>query len=245
MRLLALETATVEVGAAIAVDGEVRAAVAVRPGRRHAETLHPAIAAALQLAGVGIDELDAVAVDVGPGLFTGLRVGIAAAKTFAFARAVPLVACTSTDVLHHATRHVGGSVAAVVDMRRGELAVALRRPGAPPGALRLCTPDELAAELAALDGPVVAVGDGARRHAARLAAARATTGRPPLAVGGDELAAPPVASLALLAAARLAGHASAGADPVAVEPVYLRPVDARINWTTRDAPAGAAARGGG
>lgn len=242
MRLLAVETATVEVGAAIAVDGEVRAVVTVRPGRRHAETLHPAVAAACQLAGVGLDQLDAVAVDAGPGLFTGLRVGLAAAKAFAFACAVPLVACTSTDVLHHATRHVGGPVAAVVDMRRGELAVALRQRGSPPEEPRLCTPEELAGELAALAGPVLAVGDGARRYASLLAAPAAADG-PPLVIGGDELGAPPVASLALLAAERLA--AGAAADPMAVEPVYLRPVDARINWTTRDAPVGAAARIGG
>ena len=285
MRLLALETATVEVGAAIVVDGEVRALAATRPGRRHAETLHPAVEAACALGGVALAELDALAVDVGPGLFTGLRVGIAAAKAYAFALGLPLVTCTSTDVLHHATRQVAGAVVAVVDMRRGELAFSLRPPdacsgtlaadtageahrgesaceahaageahrGSTAGPLRLAGPEGLAAALVALGAPVLAVGDGARRYGDRLTALVAEAGGGPLCLGGPELDAPPVASLGVLAADRLAAAGPGGPgrrwpgwlDPEAVEPVYLRPVDARINWTTRDAPAGAGSRSGG
>lgn len=245
MRLLALETATVEVGAALVVDSELAAVVTTRPGRRHAETLHPAIEAACRLSGVTLGELDALAIDVGPGLFTGLRVGLAAAKALAFALSLPLVACTSLDVLHRATRQVEGAVAAVIDMRRGELAFSLRPAGGRSGEVHLAGPEALASELAALGEPALVVGDGARRYRAQLEAATvAAGGRAPL-VGGDELGAPPVAALALLASERLEADPGAASDPVTLEPVYLRPVDARINWATRDVPAGAALAGGG
>lgn len=241
MRLLALETATVEVGVALVADGELLATATVRPGRRHAETLHPAVEAVCALAGVGLGELDAVAVDAGPGLFTGLRVGVAAAQGFALALGLPALSCTSLEVLHHAAREVAGPVAAVVDMRRGELAWSIRparTPGggaAPFGPVDLSSPEVLAGRLAEAESPVLLVGDGARRHGEHLAGLVVAAGGPPPVVCGPELGAPPVASLALLAAERLAG--GAGGDPGLLEPVYLRPVDARINWTTRDGPA--------
>jgi tRNA threonylcarbamoyl adenosine modification protein YeaZ len=99
VRLLALETATVEVGAALVADGDLLAAVTARPGRRHVETLHPAVETACALAGVRLRELDAIAVDVGPGLFTGLRVGIAAAKGFALALGFVVAGAVLTEVV--------------------------------------------------------------------------------------------------------------------------------------------------
>ncbi|HUZ20115.1 MAG TPA: tRNA (adenosine(37)-N6)-threonylcarbamoyltransferase complex dimerization subunit type 1 TsaB [Acidimicrobiales bacterium] len=227
MTLLAIETATVEVGVALAGPGGLLAAATARPGRRHAETLHVAIRHVLELAGIAPDALEAIAVDVGPGLFTGLRVGVAAANAMAWALGVPVVACTSTDVLLHALRHDGREVVAVVDMRRGEVAWSSRL----GGPIELDTPGALAGSLARRDAATLLVGDGARRHAAQLLAG----GGGRLQVAGDELGAPPVVSLADLAVLRL--EAGDAADPLAVRPVYLRPVDARINWSTRHGAA--------
>ncbi len=227
MTVLAIETATVEVGVALAGTAGLLAAATARPGRRHAETLHVAIGQVLDLAGVRPEALEAIAVDVGPGLFTGLRVGVAAATAMAWALALPVVACTSTDVLLHAVRHGGREAFAVVDMRRGEVAWSSRV----GGPIELGTPEALAGELAGGDAPVLLVGDGARRHAAQLL----TLGGGRVQVAGDELGAPPVVSLADLAVLRLA--AGDFADPLAVRPEYLRAVDARINWSTRDGAA--------
>jgi tRNA threonylcarbamoyladenosine biosynthesis protein TsaB len=236
MRLLAVESATVEVGAAIVEDGEVRAQVTTRPGRRHVETLHPAIEAACTLSGTALTQVDAIAVDVGPGLFTGLRVGIAAAKALAFALGVPLVSATSLDILHHAASGHLGPVAAVVDMRRGELAYSLRMPGASSAEpISLSSLEQLVAALGALRGPLLLVGDGARRYDKQIRELVSQAGGPPLTIAGPPLGAPPVASLALLAAERLSREAAG--DPYTAEPVYLRPVDARINWSSRDAVA--------
>ncbi|HEX4246180.1 MAG TPA: tRNA (adenosine(37)-N6)-threonylcarbamoyltransferase complex dimerization subunit type 1 TsaB, partial [Acidimicrobiales bacterium] len=73
MIILALESATDLVGAALLGDGPPKPAVTETGGRRHAEALAPAVQQVCQEAGIALDALDAIAVDVGPGLFTGLR----------------------------------------------------------------------------------------------------------------------------------------------------------------------------
>ncbi len=70
-------------------------------GRRHAEILTPAIAFVCEQAGIDLQEVGVVAVDVGPGLFTGLRVGIATAKALAQALRVPMIGLSSLDLLAH------------------------------------------------------------------------------------------------------------------------------------------------
>jgi tRNA threonylcarbamoyladenosine biosynthesis protein TsaB len=192
--VLAIETATIEVGAAIGGPSGVLAAVTARPGRRHAETLHPAIAEACRLARVSLAEVGALAVDVGPGLFTGLRVGVAAGKALALALGVPVVGLSSLEILAHSASTLSASVVVpVVDVRRGEVAWAM--PAAAGGTAdggvgaigaigaigspRLGSLAELAADLVALSGPagfgapdpggeVLLVGDGARRYASEL-----------------------------------------------------------------------------
>ena len=231
MLILAIETATIEVGVAIGDGTGPIATVTVRPGRRQAETLHPAIADVCRTARVSFAELDALAVDIGPGLFTGLRVGVAAAKALAAGLGLPIVTATSLDVLVAACPAGPAVVVPVVDMRRGEVAWQLPdRPGEPgrPGeAVRVGRPAELAAELDRLGAPVLLVGDGALRHRAELAG----HGSPPPVFGGIELAAPPVASLVVLAVKAMGDGAFS--DPAAVRPFYGREADARINWSSR------------
>jgi len=231
VRILAIETATIEVGAAVADESGPLASVTARPGRRQAETLHPAIADACRIARVTPAELDAIAVDIGPGLFTGLRVGVAAAKALAGALGLPVVTATSLEVLRAACPRGIGTVIPVIDMRRGE--VAWLMPASPAAEVRVGTPTELATELAGLAGlavglgPVLFVGDGALRHRELLERALV----PAPVFGGTELAAPPVASLAVLAIAAMKDGRCC--DPAAVRPFYGREADARINWSSR------------
>ena len=82
-------------------------------GRRHAESLAPAIQFVCQQADVELAELGAIAVDVGPGLFTGMRVGIATAKTLAMALRIPVVPIVSLDLLAYPLRRAPGVIAAV------------------------------------------------------------------------------------------------------------------------------------
>jgi tRNA threonylcarbamoyladenosine biosynthesis protein TsaB len=229
MIVLGIDTATPQVGCAIGSgDGPLASFHAAR-GRRHAETLAPAISFVCEQAGVALGELGAIAVDPGPGLFTGLRVGLATATALADALGLPMVAISSLDLLAHPHRHACRLVASVVDARRGEVFWALYRTEA--GALEQVTdyavdePARVAAALRACGEHAVAAGDGARRYAGLLEAvatvevAGAAAGHPSAAVL-VELAHP-------LAEAGLTVRAGA------VAPLYLRGADTRINWEPR------------
>jgi len=125
-----------------------------------------------------------------------------------------------------------GAVIPVIDMRRGE--VAWLMPARPAPDVRVGAPAELATELAGLPGlaegvgPVLLIGDGALRHRELLERAML----PAPVFGGTALAAPPVASLAVLAIAAMKDGRCC--DPASVRPFYGREADARINWSSRE-----------
>jgi tRNA threonylcarbamoyladenosine biosynthesis protein TsaB len=119
--ILGIDTATPQVGCAIGGHEGVLATAHSSRGRRHAETLVPAIDFVRRQACVELDEIGAIAIDVGPGLFTGLRVGIATAKAMASALQVPMIGVSSLDLLAFPVRFSPRLIAAVVDARRGEV----------------------------------------------------------------------------------------------------------------------------
>ena len=230
--IVAIETATETVGVAVRTPAGVQAEFALTGRRRHVETLTPALEHLLGQVALAPADLGVVAVDIGPGLFTGLRVGVAAAKGLALSLGIGVVGATSLDILAAAAAGTGhrGLVLACVDARRGEVFATVREIDSadvvaaeriPPG---LFAPADLAVALKGLAGaPVCAVGDGALRYAEALAA-----------VPGVELVAavsfPPPAALLGLALARLeAGEAPV--EPGFVVPLYMREADARSNFT--------------
>jgi tRNA threonylcarbamoyladenosine biosynthesis protein TsaB len=97
--ILGITTSTNQVGCAIGGHEGVLAQVHSARGKRHAESLAPSIDFVRQQARIDLDEIGCVAVDVGPGLFTGLRVGIAAGKAMAHALRVPMVGVASLDLV--------------------------------------------------------------------------------------------------------------------------------------------------
>lgn len=230
MLVLGISTSTAQVGCAIGGHEGVISSTHVTKDRRHAETLAPAIEFVAHQAGIHLSEINCVAVDIGPGLFTGLRVGVATAKAFAFARDIPMVGISSLDLLAFAVRFTERRIVAVVDARRGELFHAAYRQ-VPGGVQRLgepmvSTPDELAGELLAVKDETLLVGDGARRNAEMLG----SLGQVEVAEEGH--AYPSAGSLVLLA------HAQAMREEFVsswqLSPMYLRKPDAEINWQTRD-----------
>ena len=228
--LLAVDTATPRCSVALGDDNGLVASSSVDRDRRHVEALVPAVAATCRAAGVTIDDVGGLAVDIGPGLFTGMRVGIATVQGLAVALGLPVHPVVSLDVLAHPFRHSARPVASVVDARRGEVFRSLHRAGVELAPAACCTPEALAAELVVL-GPCLAVGDGAVRHRTVLEAA-----------GAEVVAAMPSAEagLELALAARAAGHR--GLDPAQVQARYLRAPDARANFTVLTT---ASPRGGG
>ena len=217
---LAIATATSQVSVAISGPDGVLGSIALRVGRRHGETLAPAIQDLARLAGVDLSRLELVAVDIGPGLFTGLRVGVATAKALASALAIPVVPVSSLDILAHPHRRAGRPVASVVDARRGEVFWSLYQPvdGA-MAAVRepaVVAPVLLETELRRLAPDLLVTGDGARRYLAEE-----------FDVAPEEFDHPSAAILVELAANRPA------LSPEKVTPQYMRGADVRIGWEQR------------
>jgi tRNA threonylcarbamoyladenosine biosynthesis protein TsaB len=248
--VLAVESATEAAGVAVADDQGVLATVTLERGRRHGESIAPAIAFVCERAGVDLSRLDGLCVDVGPGLFTGLRVGVATAKALGFALGIPVVEMSSLEVLAlgaarspFAAAVVGQLLVPVVDARRAQVfSTRFELSGAKspstagsaassPDLVRVADdglhdPDALAGELAEAvqEGRrCVCLGDGARRYAELFRRSGAE-----VAVSAVH---PDVAVLAEAGLARAAAGGGRSADMVAAR--YLRPADVRINWERR------------
>jgi tRNA threonylcarbamoyladenosine biosynthesis protein TsaB len=221
--ILGIDTATDQVGCALGGHEGIVAQQHLLAPRRHAETLAPQIEAMCRLADVLLAKVGAVAVDIGPGLFTGLRVGFTTATTLASALEVPMIGITSLDLLAHAAHLTDRLVVAAVDARRGEVFSALYRPVpggvqqvSPPTVIR---PEQLASELQARNEECLLVGDGAVRH--RTVFADVDHAR----LGGPELAHPSAAVLVGLAHPRAMREEFVA--PRELAPLYLREPDAR------------------
>ena len=231
MIILGIDTATPQVGCAIGGHEGVIASFSTAKGKRHAETLVPAIDFLCRQAHVELDEIGAIAVDVGPGLFTGLRVGVATAKAMASALRIPVVGVSSLDLLAFPLRWSNRRIVSVVDARRGEVFYASYRQ-VPGGVQRLTepavgSPEQLCNEIQATGEECVAVGDGARRYADQLCDLIKVE------IADAGLAYPSPSSLVQLAHARALREDFV--NPWDVSPVYLRKADAEINWVSREA----------
>jgi tRNA threonylcarbamoyladenosine biosynthesis protein TsaB len=229
MLILGIETATEQVSVAIGGYEGVLGLVEVCRGRRHAETLAPAIEFVCTQADVRLDEISVVAVDVGPGLFTGMRVGLASAKALAQALRVPMIGMSSLDLLAYPLRHTGRTVVAVIDARKGELFYAFYRP-VPGGVQRVLEPrcgtiDDLIAEVMARSDDVICVGDGALRHRDEIVAELRCE------MAEQFLSRPSAAPLVQLAHARALREE--WVNPWEIQPLYMRLPDAQINWSVR------------
>jgi tRNA threonylcarbamoyladenosine biosynthesis protein TsaB len=229
MIIVGIETSTPHTSVAIGTQLEIIGEVAIA-GKARQESVAPALEQLLRWTALELSQVEGVAVGVGPGLFTGLRVGVQTAKTLAHVLRVPIVGLGSLDVLAHGVRHAGGRIAAVIDGRRGEVFFAVYR-SEPSGVIResepvVATPAGLVSELEALTGEVLAVGNGAILYHDEIAELG-----PRVSFASPTVAHPRAAELVELAAARLlrADHALS-AD---VAPVYLRKSDAEIAWDQR------------
>ena len=118
--ILGIESASALVGCAVGEGEKVKAAMVAHSERSHGEMLAPMVQAVLAEAETSIDDIGLVAVDCGPGRYTGLRVGIATAAALAYARSLPVVAVGSTELLAFGARKFCGNIVPVVDARRGE-----------------------------------------------------------------------------------------------------------------------------
>lgn len=220
MLTAAIETSTIAVSVALADhDGLVARFDAPRV-RRHAETVLPALEAVLDLAGRRRNEITQFCVDVGPGMFTGLRVGVTTAITLAMALDVPVVSVGSLDLLAWRLVLDGafcGNVGAVIDARRKECFVQLFSvaPGEAPHGLTAAAAMSPAASAGLL-----------RRHDCNAVVGDGCAAYPDAFANAVPMAPHyPDAATAALVAVRIADTATA---PDVVVLRYLREPDAEI-----------------
>jgi tRNA threonylcarbamoyladenosine biosynthesis protein TsaB len=219
MTLLAVDCATNACSAALWLDGAAGPR-RFRPMRRgHAEALLPMVRAVMDEAGVVFADLCAIAVTTGPGAFTGIRIGLAAARGFALAAELPLIGVTTLEAVAAAQDSGGAHLLVALDSKRDDVYVQLFAPdGAALGAPASAMPDSVAA-LPPEGSALALAGDAAERVAAALA------GRAPVPRRLDGPALPDAAVVARLAAQRYAASPPKVDDPPP-RALYLRPPDA-------------------
>lgn len=217
--LLAVDTTGERCSACVFDAGSAKVLSAAEPeiGKGHAERLMGVLDEVLAGANASYRDLSRMAVAVGPGSFTGIRVGVSTVRGLALALGIPAIGVDVLEALAHPHLRDARPVLAVQDARRGEVYAALYRSDG--SALRAPTalpPDGLAAFVEASQaGALSIVGSGARIAAERLPNARIVTDR------AEAL----IESVARIAAARTPGGP--------VRPLYLRQADAKPSAAPR------------
>lgn len=225
MNILAIETATAACAVGLRTDDGFEVGWVLDEDRHHTEVLTSSISRLLGESGLRARDLDRVVVDRGPGLFTGLRVGLATALGLSEGTGCALVAVTSLELLARASHAAGvrGTLVSAVDGRRGEVFVQRFVLDDAVSALTEATvarPRDVVIEWATNGAPVTFTGDGVERYLRDFAAV------PNGAI--DHQSVPSVAAALDLGSLR---------EPVArVDPLYLREADAVANFATRERP---------
>ncbi len=225
MNLLAIETATQACCVGVRTTSGVEIARVVDENRQHTETLTLGMGALIREAGLMPRDIDRVVVDRGPGLFTGLRVGIATANAFAQGLGCGMVGVTSLELLAHGAHDAGvrGTLVSTVDGRRGDVFVQTFELGdgvTEQGLPEVATPQDVAARWSLKGVAVTFTGDGVERYLeffGTVAHASIYTQMVPsmhAALWLGEMATP----------------------SLTIDPMYLREADAVANFATRERP---------
>lgn len=222
MKLLAVESATLSGGVALLDDDRLLGEITLNIAITHSERLMSAVDRLLADCGLAPADLDGLAVSVGPGSFTGLRVGLATVKALAMALDLPVAPVPTLDALAARLPFADAPVCPIIEARKGEVYLSLYR-WSGSGMERqwdyLALPPEAAA--ARLEAPVIVLGDGVEAC------------RPYLARLGPGLReAEPVHSLPSPAVVGSLGYAilaaGGGIPAERLTPLYLRPSEAEL-----------------
>ena len=226
MKVLALETATIAGSVAVLDDvegliGEVRVDVKIA----HAERLMPSIEWLLNSSNISINDIDVFAVSIGPGSFTGLRIGVSTAKGFAFATGRPIVAVPTIDAFARTLPFCSHLICPILDARKNEVYAGLYKwednrcvKIMPETAI---SPEELVQKIT---GPVVFTGDGVKKYRELISAALTSNAifAPPSKMT------PSAAAVAEIAVEKF--NEGITADPAGLVPFYIRKSEAEIKW---------------
>ena len=230
MTILAMDTATMVSSVAVATEERVLAELTAETRFTHSETLVPNIDEVLRLADMKREELSAVAVSLGPGSFTGLRIGLAAAKAIAYALSIPLVGVPTLEVLAAAFPSLGALVAPLIDAQKGNAYFALYR-FTENGLICekevvVASPQEIVEAIVGEKSSVTLAGDFARKLVAKGVELPRNAKLAPM----THLM-PRAALVAVRAIDRLKN--GKGKSPMELEPIYVRRSEAEVLWEER------------
>ncbi len=229
--LLAIDTSSLVLSCALAEENRLIAEWTVQKKLTHSEQLIPHMDALLQEAGVFKKDITAVACSVGPGSFTGLRIGLATAKTVARLWGAALVGVDTTEALAWNFYGADTFVLPLLDAQRGNVYVALY--GAfdsfwQEAPLCVAPVDDVIAAAISHGGPVVACGEAADLYQEKLSAASLRVAAPHNRICR-------AGSVAAAAFAKLSRGETA--DPMTLAPNYVRRSEAEVLWEERHGKA--------
>lgn len=221
MQILAIDTATSCAGAAVADERGIAAQFSLNAGRGRSQAFLPMLEAMLSHSQLALTDMSAVAVTVGPGSFTGLRIGIATAKAWGQSLSMPIIGISTLEALMAAAGG-RGLVCPILDARKGQVYTALFENGKrrwPDQALSI---EDLIVRIKDLGQQVTLVGDGLPIYCERLAEELG-----PHFMEAEEIAQVTAAAGAALLA-RGYYHAGSFVSPEELQPVYLRLSEAEV-----------------
>jgi tRNA threonylcarbamoyladenosine biosynthesis protein TsaB len=215
---LALDTST-EILSLTVRRGDSWAAMTIDRGLHHSPALIPLAERLLHDLDMTVQDLELVICSIGPGSFTGIRIGIATALGIGHGRGIPVVGVSSLDAVGRTWEAWEGDVFPVVDARRGNIYTARYRGGLKQGEYCDLSPDSLARLLAGAQSPLLAGADAPRIAATALRGTHELLGQPPVRVAD---AVDPRALLRLGSET----YSTRGADAASPRPLYLRTSEA-------------------
>lgn len=231
MKILTIDTSTTTNSVALTSGARLLAEFLVNPERTHSASLMRGLEQVMSSTGLEMDALDAIGVTLGPGSFTGLRVGIATVKGLSLALAKPVVAFSSLAMLAMNLPHAAFPVCPMFDAKKKEVYAALYRcQDLPEPLVRDCVmpPAEF---LARITVPTLFVGSGALRYRELI---EETLGE--LALFAPSVCHQPRASAGALLAADLVARGEF-VEAARLVPAYLRASEAEIERQKRDSKA--------
>jgi len=225
MKILALDTATNSCSVAATEDGALSAELTIRKNQTHSKHLMELVHCVLEMAGFGVADLDGLAVTIGPGSFTGLRIGISTIKGLAHALGKPVVGVSTLKALAWQCGQTSYLICPLLDARKGEVYAATYRFRADQlvqkTSARAMIPEAVVEDI---KSPCVFIGTGARLYRQSIAAAAGSLAHF-VPAGQNELRA---SSVAFLSMPRFEANDTDGI--AGLVPHYIRKSDAELNF---------------
>ena len=230
MPILALDTSTLVSSVAVASEDKLIAEIILQTKLTHSEVLMPHIKQVLLMAKISKEELDGIAISIGPGSFTGLRIGLATAKSLAYALNLPIVGVSTLEALAYHYAVPGIYIAALLDAQKGNAYAGLYS-WQDDKMQEVCPVvvdsfEKIVKRCEAMDRPVVFVGDIVQKKATVIKAAGKN-----VFCGLPHMVMPRAANVAVLGLKKLgAGQYDNVMD---IEPIYIRRSEAEVLWEQR------------